>query len=80
MSDPITLDVSYDTTFEQIEKLREHMLAYVKSERRDFMGQFDVNIVDIPEQSKMILSTSIKYKSNFQQGALRSKCCLFGWQ
>lgn len=73
MSEPITLDVSFGTSFEQIERLREQMLAYCKEQRRDFLGQFDVTIVDIPEQNKMVLSTSIKYKSNFQQGALKAK-------
>ncbi|KZV95105.1 hypothetical protein EXIGLDRAFT_672416 [Exidia glandulosa HHB12029] len=73
MSEPFTMEVSYATTFEQVEKLRDQMLAFVKDQRRDFMSAFDVSIVDIPEQGKMILSTSIKYKSNFQQGALKSK-------
>lgn len=45
MSEPFTMEVSYATTFEQIEKLRDQMLAYVKDQRRDYMGQFDVSIV-----------------------------------
>ncbi|KAH9832221.1 Mechanosensitive ion channel-domain-containing protein [Rhodofomes roseus] len=71
MSEMFTFDVAYATTFEQIEKLRELMLAFVKSERRDFQPSFDVSIADFPDQEKMTLTTDIKYKSNWQQGALK---------
>ena len=64
---------AYATTFEQIEKLRELMLAFVKSERRDFQPNFDVTIVDFPDQEKMTLSADIRYKSNWQQGALKGR-------
>ncbi|KZT41490.1 hypothetical protein SISSUDRAFT_981708 [Sistotremastrum suecicum HHB10207 ss-3] len=73
MSEPFTWDVSYSTTFEQIEALRAKMLAYVKAERRDFLPNFDVVVVDIPEQSKLSLKADIKYKSNWQQGPLKVK-------
>ena len=38
----------YDTTFEQIERLRELMIAFLKSERRDFLAIFDVLVVGTP--------------------------------
>ncbi|KAI0344847.1 hypothetical protein BDW22DRAFT_1326420 [Trametopsis cervina] len=73
MSEPFTFDVAYSTSFEQIERLRELMLAFLNSERRDFLPQFDILVVDIPEQTKMTLKADIRYKSNWQQGALKSK-------
>ncbi|KAG5643162.1 hypothetical protein DXG03_001492 [Asterophora parasitica] len=73
MSETFTFDVSYATTFEDLEKLRERMLAFVKSERRDYQPAFDVSVKDFPEQDKMTLTADIKYKSNGQQGALKSK-------
>ncbi|KAI0785645.1 Mechanosensitive ion channel-domain-containing protein [Abortiporus biennis] len=73
MSEPFTFDVAYSTTFEQIEKLRELMIGFLKSERRDYQAIFDVTVVDIPEQEKMTLRVDIKYKSNWQQGALKAK-------
>ncbi|TDL26257.1 hypothetical protein BD410DRAFT_784344 [Rickenella mellea] len=73
MSETFEFHVSYGTTFEQIEALRSKMLAYVKMERRDFLPNFDVVVIDIPDQEKMILSADIKYKSNWQQGALKVK-------
>ncbi|GLB37046.1 putative mechanosensitive ion channel [Lyophyllum shimeji] len=73
MSETFTFDVSYATTFEDLEKLREKMLEFVKAERRDYQPAFDVAVKDFPEQEKMTLTADIKYKSNCQLGALKSK-------
>ncbi|KAI0318281.1 Mechanosensitive ion channel-domain-containing protein [Amylostereum chailletii] len=85
MSESFTFDVGYDTTFEQIERLRALMLDFVSRERRDYQPQFDVVVVDFPEQDKMTLSADIMYKSNWQQGGLKAKrrnkwiCALKGY-
>jgi len=73
MSEPFTFDVAYDTSFEQIESLRGRMIAFLSNERRDFVAVFDVTVMDIPDQEKMSLKVDIKYKSNAQQGSLKSK-------
>jgi small-conductance mechanosensitive channel len=44
MSETFTFDVSYATNFEDLERLRERMLAFVTEERRDYHPSFDVNI------------------------------------
>ncbi|KAG6837735.1 hypothetical protein H0H93_003537 [Arthromyces matolae] len=90
MSETFTFDVSYSTTFADLEKLRDKMLAFVSSERRDYQPAFDVTVKgeettsilsiyacrlmicpDFPDQTKLTLSADIKYKSNWQQGALK---------
>ncbi|KAJ7218050.1 Mechanosensitive ion channel-domain-containing protein [Mycena pura] len=73
MSETFTFDVHYSTSFEDVEKLRERMLKFVTTERRDYQPAFDVVVVDFPDQEKMTLSADIKYKSNGQQGALKAK-------
>ncbi|KAI0633263.1 Mechanosensitive ion channel-domain-containing protein [Trametes polyzona] len=73
MSETFEFDVSFGTTFEQIEKLRDVMIAFLKNERRDFQPIFDVYVVDIPGQTKMTLRADIKYKSNWQQGTLKAQ-------
>ncbi|TEB38382.1 hypothetical protein FA13DRAFT_1726059 [Coprinellus micaceus] len=73
MSETFTFDVSYSTSFEDLERLREKMLEFVTNERRDYQPVFDVNIKDFPEQSKMTLSVDIKYKSNGQIASLKTK-------
>ncbi|KAF7361876.1 Mechanosensitive ion channel protein [Mycena venus] len=73
MSESFTFDVNYSTSFEDVEKLRQKMLTFVTTERRDYQPAFDVVVVDFPDQAKMVLSADIKYKSNGQQGALKAK-------
>ena len=36
---------AFETTFEQIERLRDLMLSYLKAERRDFQPIFDVYVM-----------------------------------
>lgn len=73
LSETFTFDVAFDTTFEQLEKLRAKMFYFVQSQRRDYLPVFDVNVVDFPEQGKMVLSADIKYKSSSQQSTLKAK-------
>jgi len=44
MSEAFTFDVSYFTTFSDLEKLREEMLAFVMAEKRHFQPVFDVSV------------------------------------
>lgn len=47
------------------------MLKFTQLERRDFMPVFDVMVLDISDQGSMKVKADIKYKSNWQQGALK---------
>lgn len=38
------LEIAWDTEFEQLEKLRSYMLAFLKDESRDFLPVFDVTV------------------------------------
>ena len=40
--------MAFSTTFEQIERLRELMLAFLKAERRDYQPIFDVYVIGAP--------------------------------
>ncbi|KAG8953472.1 hypothetical protein FRC04_002314 [Tulasnella sp. 424] len=84
-SEPFEMDVAYDTTFEKIEELRAKMLAFVESRRRDFQPVFDISVLDLPGQEKMVLKADIKYKSNNHLGALKASLVppstlLFQWE
>nr|VWO97655.1 C6 zinc finger protein [Ganoderma boninense] len=72
MSESFEFDVAYTTSFEQIERLRELMLSFLKVERRDYQPVFDVYVMDMPGQEKLTLKADIKYKSNWQQGTLKA--------
>ncbi|KAI0743906.1 Mechanosensitive ion channel-domain-containing protein [Daedaleopsis nitida] len=73
MSEPFEFDVAYGTSFEQIERLRDLMISFLKVERRDYQPIFDVYVIDMPGQEKMTLRADIKYKSNWQQGTLKAQ-------
>lgn len=45
MSENFTFNVSYSTTFEHLETLREKMLAFLQENSRDYQVAFDVAIV-----------------------------------
>lgn len=45
MSETFTFDVSYSTTFQDLERLREKMLEFLKTERRDYQPNFDVRVI-----------------------------------
>ena len=44
MSESFVFDVAYSTTFEDLERLREKMLEFVKAEKRDYQPVFDVTV------------------------------------
>lgn len=73
MSEPFEFSCLYSTSFEQIEDLRTRMLTFVKVERRDYFPVFDIFVLDIPDQGSMKLKVDIKYKSNWQMGALKAQ-------
>ncbi|KZT26735.1 hypothetical protein NEOLEDRAFT_1131748 [Neolentinus lepideus HHB14362 ss-1] len=73
MSETFKFDVDYSTTFDQLEQLRSTMLAFVTEERRDYLPVFDVTVVDIGDQERMTVQADIKYKSNWQQGAVKAR-------
>lgn len=73
ISEKFTWDVNFNTSFQKIEQLRTKMMEFLTSERRDFNPGFDVMIKDFEGQAKLTLQADIKYKSNWQNGTLKSQ-------
>ncbi|POW02872.1 hypothetical protein PSTT_11515, partial [Puccinia striiformis] len=73
ISEKFSWDVNFNTSFEKIEQLRGKMLEFLKAERRDYTPAFDVSIQDFEGQAQLTLQADIKYKSNWQNGALKSQ-------
>lgn len=57
--------------FRQIEALRDQMMEFLETERRDFLPKIDILVKDFPGQSRLSLSAEICYRSNWQNGALK---------
>ena len=79
MSETIEVDISFDTTFEDIELLRTEMEKFVRAPEnsRDFKPDFSISISSVGSLDKMTLQMSISHKSNWHdavvKGTRRSK-------
>jgi small-conductance mechanosensitive channel len=74
MREQITIDVSFDTSFEDIELLKKEMVNFVrdKDNARDFQPDIDVEIADVSSMTKMVLKLEIRHKSNWAHEAVRA--------
>lgn len=71
ISESFSFDVDFATDFKKLVSLRDKMLIFLHENRRDFMPIFDVVVDSFPEQGKLVLKSDIKYKTNWQEGALK---------
>lgn len=71
IAETFTLEVDFTTDFKKLQELRDKMLVFLKSEARDYFPIFDVIVDDMPAQDKLVLKADIKYRSNWQEGALK---------
>ncbi|RCI16545.1 hypothetical protein L249_2252 [Ophiocordyceps polyrhachis-furcata BCC 54312] len=74
MQETIELNVSYDTSFEDIELLRLEMEQFVRSpdNSRDFQPDFKISVGGVGDLDKMVLYISIKHKSNWHNDTVRA--------
>ncbi|KAH9811930.1 hypothetical protein DFH28DRAFT_1178717 [Melampsora americana] len=73
ISESFTWEVDFNTSFEAIETLREKMLAFLRTERREFIPSIDIAVEDFEGQAKMTLQADIKYRSNWQNSGLKTQ-------
>ncbi|KAL6881450.1 mechanosensitive ion channel [Trichoderma novae-zelandiae] len=74
MSETITFDVSFDTSFEDIELLRVEMEKFVRSPEnsRDFQPDFGIGVGGVNNLDKLTLKLSINHKSNWHNERVRA--------
>lgn len=68
------VNVSYDTSFEDVELLRLEMEKFVRASEnaRDFHPDFNVGVGSVNNLDKMTLEFVIKHKSNWHNDAVRA--------
>ncbi|KAI0202512.1 serine/threonine protein kinase [Astrocystis sublimbata] len=73
MKETIDVNVSYDTTFEDIELLRLEMERFVRAPEnsRDFQPDIAISIGGVNDLDKLTLKIGIKHKSNWHNDAIR---------
>ncbi|KAK8107617.1 mechanosensitive ion channel [Apiospora kogelbergensis] len=74
MKEVIDVNVSFDTTFEDIELLRAEIEKFVRhpDNSRDFQPDFAVGIGGVGDCDKLNLKIAIKHKSNWHNEAVRA--------
>ncbi|PWY68689.1 serine/threonine protein kinase [Aspergillus heteromorphus CBS 117.55] len=74
MHERLTVPVSFDTTFSNIQLLKDEMEAFVrdKDNCRDFQPDVTIDVVGVGDMNKMELSVLICHKSNWSNEAVRA--------
>jgi len=73
MSEQLEIDVSFDTSFDDLQILKNELQSFVvdKDNSRDFAAQIDVGILGTSDQSKLKLQVEIRHKSNWSNESVR---------
>ena len=74
MYESFTVDVSFDTSFEDIELLRSEMEKFVRDPEnsRDFKPDFSIGVSGVNSLDKLSLGISILHKSNWHDEMIRA--------
>lgn len=79
MREQLTIQVSFDTTFDNIRMLKEELEKFVRDKEnyRDFMPDIDIEVLGVGAMDKLELRVDIRHKSNWAiehiRAARRSK-------
>ena len=71
LAEAIPLTVKFGTTLDQIDDLRQHLLEFVKAEKREYQPNILTEIRDVIEAHSLNLNVVFFYKSNWQNELLR---------
>jgi len=71
LAEGVPIVCKFGTTLEQIEALRERMLEFVKSEKREYQGKIITELKDIPNMHAVNINVVFFYKSNWQNELVR---------
>ncbi|PSR80039.1 Mechanosensitive ion channel-domain-containing protein, partial [Coniella lustricola] len=74
MKESIEVNISYDTSFEDVELLRLEMEKFVRhsDNSRDFQPDLVIGVGSVGDCDKLTLNLSIKHKSNWHNEAVRA--------
>ncbi|CAG8888124.1 unnamed protein product [Penicillium egyptiacum] len=71
LSDPVPIVIKYGTTIKQMEALRQRLLEFVRSEKRDYQSNILTELREVTENLSVTLNVIFFYKSNWQNEGLR---------
>ncbi|KAL3467322.1 Mechanosensitive ion channel-domain-containing protein [Aspergillus heterothallicus] len=71
LAEAVPIVIKYGTTLEQIDALRQRLLEFVRSERREFQTNILTELRAVTENFSVTLNVVFFYKSNWQNEGLR---------
>ncbi|KAJ5781355.1 Mechanosensitive ion channel MscS [Penicillium paradoxum] len=71
LAEAVPIIIKYGTTIEQLDALRQRLLEFVRSEKRDFQGNILTEMRAVTENFSLTLNVVFFYKSNWQNEGLR---------
>ncbi|KAJ5242972.1 uncharacterized protein N7469_001299 [Penicillium citrinum] len=74
MHEQLTVPVAFDTSFADVQFLREEMEAFVrdKDNSRDFQPDIDIEVLGVGDMDKLELRVDIRHKSNWSNETVRA--------
>lgn len=74
MKEALTVNVSFDTSFEDLELLRKEMETFVRlpENSREFQPDVPVSVSGVGDLDKLVLCVVIKHKGNWHNDAVRA--------
>ncbi|KAL2312630.1 Mechanosensitive ion channel protein Msy1 [Schizosaccharomyces pombe] len=73
IADPVTVNLKFGTTLQQIEQLRIKIIDFLKEEKRDYKPDLLTEVTDLPDLYSMSLCVVFFHKYNFQDEVLRMR-------
>ncbi|KAH3085815.1 hypothetical protein KXW78_006963 [Aspergillus fumigatus] len=71
LAEAVPIVIKYGTTLEQIDALRQRLLEFVRSEKREFQTNILTEMRQVTENFSVTLNVVFFYKSNWQNEGLR---------
>ena len=71
LAEAVPIVIKFGTTLEQIEGLRNKLLEFVTSEKREYQGKILTELREVSEAHSLTLNVVFFYKSNWQNELLR---------
>lgn len=71
LAEAVPVTIKYGTTLEQIDALRQRLVEFVRSERREFQSNILTELREVTDNFSITLNVVFFYKSNWQNEGLR---------
>ncbi|TGO70077.1 hypothetical protein BOTNAR_0004g00640 [Botryotinia narcissicola] len=71
LAEAVPITVKFGTSIEQLEQLREELVKFVKSEKREYQGKIITEVTTIYENYSITFNVVFFYKSSWQNELLR---------